>query len=245
MGKSPVVLVGAFPSASLKSQRTSAPGEVVLGTPRSLPYPVVTLPHDWHLDQERIPVPAVPRSVRALAEEVRRRRDHPMPDHRHNPVYAINSLDWEAWFAWECEEQRRRGVRDVVAGAPSPLVVREEDQEAEAAYKNALAAVLLASEEEARVKEKEKEACHKQLTGAIALFAAGDCIVPPQAPPAPVELGSLVLRPELYTWNGVACEWVSAPPVWLSATPKQEAAYLEHSRQWRCQRRTQRPDGSS
>ena len=39
-----------------------------------LPYPDVTLPHDWHLDPERIPVPAAPRTARAHAEEVRRRR---------------------------------------------------------------------------------------------------------------------------------------------------------------------------
>ncbi|KAE8801736.1 Cytochrome P450 71C4 [Hordeum vulgare] len=37
-------------------------------------YPDATLPHDWHLDPERIPVLAMPRSARVHAEEVRRRR---------------------------------------------------------------------------------------------------------------------------------------------------------------------------
>ena len=75
---------------------------------------------------------------------------------------------------------------------------------------------------------------------ALALSAAGDCVVPPVAPPSPPRC---LVKPEKqpepepepspierYSWTGVVCEWVSTPPVWLGATPAQEAAYLE---QWR------------
>ncbi|KAE8801732.1 hypothetical protein D1007_22520 [Hordeum vulgare] len=106
-----------------------------------------------------------------------------MPEQRHNPVYAADSPDWEAWFTWEHEEQRRCGIRDVVVGQPSPLIVSEEEQEAKAAHQNALAAVLRASEEEARLKEEEEEAYQKQLAEAIALSAVCDCVVPSLAPP--------------------------------------------------------------
>ncbi|KAE8821569.1 Nuclear pore complex protein [Hordeum vulgare] len=41
------------------------------------------------------------------------------------------------------------------------------------------------------------------------------------------------VEPEQYVWDEVVHEWVSAPPAWLGATPKQEAAYLEHWRQRR------------
>ena len=47
-----------------------------------LSYPDVTLPHDWHLDPERIPVPPTPRSPRAHAEEVRRQWAFLMPEQR-------------------------------------------------------------------------------------------------------------------------------------------------------------------
>ena len=36
-----------------------------------------------------------------------------------------------------------------------------------------------------------------------------------------------------FSWTGVVREWVSTPPVWMGATPAQEAAYLEHWRQIR------------
>ena len=36
-----------------------------------------------------------------------------------------------------------------------------------------------------------------------------------------------------FSWTGVVREWVSAPPVWLGATPAQEQAYLEMWRQRR------------
>ncbi|KAE8773774.1 hypothetical protein D1007_53926 [Hordeum vulgare] len=52
-----------------------------------LPYPDVTLPHDWHLDPERIPVPALSRSTRAYVEEVSRRRQELTPEQRLNHIY--------------------------------------------------------------------------------------------------------------------------------------------------------------
>ena len=36
-----------------------------------------------------------------------------------------------------------------------------------------------------------------------------------------------------FSWTGVVREWVSAPPVWMGATPAQEQAYLEMWRQRR------------
>ncbi|KAE8799606.1 hypothetical protein D1007_24985 [Hordeum vulgare] len=65
----------------------------------ALPYPDVTLPHGWHLDPERIPVSAVPRSARVHLEEVTKRR--------RDPTYAADSPNWEVWFAVEHEEQRQ------------------------------------------------------------------------------------------------------------------------------------------
>ena len=81
-----------------------------------LPYPDVTLPHDWHLDPDRIPVPAAPRTARAHAEEVRRRRALLTPEQRLDKAYATDSPNWARWFAFEHEEARRRGVREVEIG---------------------------------------------------------------------------------------------------------------------------------
>ncbi|KAE8803812.1 Pre-mRNA-processing factor 39 [Hordeum vulgare] len=67
----------------------------------------------------------------------------------------------------------------------------------------------------------------------MSLSVVGDTVVSPLAPPSPAEPGRLFLRPEMYAWDGVVHEWVSAPPVWLGATSEQEAAYLEHYRQRR------------
>ncbi|KAE8782416.1 hypothetical protein D1007_44078 [Hordeum vulgare] len=69
----------------------------------------------------------------------------------------------------------------------------------------------------------------------MALCTIGDTIVRPLAPlsPAKAEPGPLVLRPEQYVWDRVMREWVSAPPVWLGATPEWKVAYLEHWRWWR------------
>ncbi|KAE8782448.1 Pre-mRNA-processing factor 39 [Hordeum vulgare] len=58
----------------------------------------------------------------------------------------------------------------------------------------------------------------------MTLSAAGDCAVPPPLEPKPA------LPREVYQWTGVIQEFVSAPSVWLGATPQQEQTYLEH---WR------------
>ncbi|KAE8779755.1 Pre-mRNA-processing factor 39 [Hordeum vulgare] len=200
-GKSPAFLVLALPSlvsSRLPRERVSIPVHQARRHWEHcvlLPYRDVMLPHDCHFNPERILVPAVSRSARAHADE--------------------------AWFAWEHDEQHRRDVRDVVAGPSLPLVMREEDQEAEAAYHNTLADVLRASEEEAGLKEKEEVAYQAQLAEVMALSIAGDAVVPPPPPSSPVkaEPGPLVLRPEKYAWDGVVREWFSAPPIWLGATP--------------------------
>ena len=56
-----------------------------------LPYPDVTLSHDWHLDPKRVPVPAAPRSARVHAKEVRRRRALLTPEQRRDQAYASDS----------------------------------------------------------------------------------------------------------------------------------------------------------
>ena len=101
-------------------------------------YPDVTLPHRWHLDPQRIPVPAVPHTQRAHDDEVRRRRAQLTPEQCRLHEYATDSPNWEAWFALEHEEQRRSGV-DAVPPLfpPPPPQVEPEDMEAEAEYQAA------------------------------------------------------------------------------------------------------------
>ncbi|KAE8809160.1 hypothetical protein D1007_14204 [Hordeum vulgare] len=73
----------------------------------------------------------------------------------------------------------------------------------------------------------EEEATYQhQLAEAMALSAAGDCVVPPPPEPEPEP----ALPRQVYQWIGVVQEFGSAPPIWLDATPLQEQAYLEH---WR------------
>ena len=196
-----------------------------------LPYPDATLPHDWHLDPERIPVPAAPRSARAHAEEVRRRRALLTPEQHAEPHYAVDSPNWARSFAFEHMEAGRRGVRGVDRSLPSPaLVVHDEDREAEAAYQ----AAIKESEEEARWREADEAAFQAAMAEAMALFAACDCVVPPVTPPSPPKAETEEPAPlERYSWTGVMREWVSAPPIWLGATEKQEAAYLDHWRRVR------------
>ncbi|KAE8787541.1 Peroxidase 9 [Hordeum vulgare] len=122
--------------------------------------------------------------------EVRCQPQQLKSDQLLNPAYAADSPDWEDWFVFEHEEQRRRGVRTMRAGTPSRLVVRNKDQEADAAYQ----------EEE---RHKEEEAYQARMTEAMAVSAAGDCIVPPLAPPSPAkaEPGPIALKIERYTWD--------------------------------------------
>ncbi|KAE8810188.1 hypothetical protein D1007_13070 [Hordeum vulgare] len=129
-------------------------------------------------------------------EEVSRRRRQLTPKKWLHPTYAADSPNWEVWFALEHEEQRQRGVHDVQSGGPPqpPPAVSNEDQEAEAPYQTALAAFLRESEEEERRKaDKEEAAYDAQLTEAIALSAAGDCVVPPPSKSEP--------QPEVYQWT--------------------------------------------
>ncbi|KAE8792476.1 hypothetical protein D1007_33000 [Hordeum vulgare] len=61
----------------------------------------------------------------------------------------------------------------------------------------------------------------------ITLSAADEWVVPPLPKTEPMEP-----QREVYQWIGCLREWVSAPPIWLGATPWQEEAYLHH---WRSQ----------
>ena len=70
-----------------------------------------------------------------------------------------------------------------------------------------------------------------RLAEALALFAAGDCVVPPSSSrltaPTPAQEPT-----ERYVWTGELRNWFAPlPSTWLSATSVQEAAYLEHWRQ--------------
>ena len=196
-----------------------------------LSYPDATLPHDWHLDPERIPVPAAPRTARAHAEEVRRRRALLTPEQRAEPHYVVDSPNWARWFAFEHEEARRRAVRGIDHSLPPPaLVVRDEDREAEAVYQ----AAIKESEEEERWREADEAAFQAAMAEAMALSTGGDCVVPPVTPPSPPKAETEEPAPlERYSWTGVVREWVSAPSIWLGATEKQEAAYLDHWRRVR------------
>ncbi|KAE8799488.1 hypothetical protein D1007_25064 [Hordeum vulgare] len=188
-----------------------------------LSYPDATLSHHSHLDPERILVQAVARSTRMHAKEVSRPR-RLMPEQRLNPLYVADSSNLEVWFVVEHEEQRRRGVHDMQPGPPAPPpIVHDEDQEAEAAYQAALAATLRESEEKERRKAEEADVAYEaQLAEAIAMSIVGDCVVPPLSKSEP--------QPEVYEWTACLHEWVSVPPIWLGATPQQEAACLQH---WR------------
>ena len=86
--------------------------------------------------------------------------------------------------------------------------------------------------------EDEEARYEAAMAQALALSATGDCIVPPVAPSSPPRrLVNADPEPQpepipRFSWTGVVRKWVSAPPVWMGATPEQEAAYLE---MW-CQR---------
>ncbi|KAE8815950.1 hypothetical protein D1007_06486 [Hordeum vulgare] len=93
-----------------------------------------------------------------------------------DPVYAANSPNWEVWFAVEHEEQHGCGMHEVQPEGPSspPLVIDDEDQEAEAAYQATLTAILHDTKEEARRRADEEAAYQQQLAEAIALPTIDD-----------------------------------------------------------------------
>ncbi|KAE8788354.1 hypothetical protein D1007_37609 [Hordeum vulgare] len=80
-----------FSPASPTCECPGAPSAVALGASCAAALPDVALPHHSHLDPERIPVPAVSRSVRVHAEEVSRCRRLLTLEQRQNPGYAGNS----------------------------------------------------------------------------------------------------------------------------------------------------------
>ncbi|KAE8788525.1 hypothetical protein D1007_37453 [Hordeum vulgare] len=143
-----------------------------------LTYPEATLPHDWHLDPERIPVPAVSWSARVLAEQVRRRRVLLTPDQRRDLAYATDSPNWASWFAFEHEEARRHGAHEFNRIVPlPPHVVRDEDhRESEEDERRRTAAT-----------EQEEATYEAVMAHAMALSAAGDFVLPPVTPPSPVK----------------------------------------------------------
>ncbi|KAE8789828.1 hypothetical protein D1007_35938 [Hordeum vulgare] len=119
-------------------------------------------------------------------------------------IYCIYPVRDISEFAFEHEEQHRRGVRGVRVGTPPPLIVRDEDNEAEASYQEELATALRENEEERHKEEKEEATYHTWMAEAIALSAVGDCVVVPLAPlsPARLELAPAALKPHEYIWRG-------------------------------------------
>nr|XP_040256432.1 uncharacterized protein LOC109742167 [Aegilops tauschii subsp. strangulata] len=184
------------------------------------------------LNISRIPVPTVPRSQRAHAEEVRRRRELMIPAQRRLPAYAPDSPNWEVWFSLEHEEERHHGVQYHHANPLPPSEVEPEEEEE--AYQAVLAAAMQSSIEETRRKEEEEEAAYQaRLAEALAPSAAGDYVIPPSLPRLPepkAEPPPMVPVTERYVWTGGLREWVSAPAVLLGATPAKKAAYLDHYR---------------
>ncbi|KAE8779182.1 hypothetical protein D1007_47819 [Hordeum vulgare] len=78
----------------------------------------------------------------------------------------------------------------------------------------ALPAVLCDSEEEVRRRADKEAAYQQQPTAAIALSAAGNCVMPPSSKPEPTEPQPR----EVYQWTGIVSGFVSASPIWLGAT---------------------------
>ncbi|KAE8797743.1 hypothetical protein D1007_27020 [Hordeum vulgare] len=70
-------------------------------------------------------MPAVPRSAWVHAEEVSRCQRLLTTEQLRDPTYAVDSPNWEVWFAVEHEEQSRRGVREV---QPAPVGQTAEAQ---------------------------------------------------------------------------------------------------------------------
>jgi len=73
---------------------------------RTLAWGDVHLREGWHLNPQRIPVPAVPLPGRQLAVEIARRRRLLPPALYNDPAYAADSPYWEVWLKDEHEDRR-------------------------------------------------------------------------------------------------------------------------------------------
>ncbi|PNT68976.1 hypothetical protein BRADI_3g47946v3 [Brachypodium distachyon] len=82
-------------------------------------WPDVHLPHGWHLNPERVPVPPVLASGHARQVEIWRRRSM-LPD---DPAYAEDSSYWDQWFETE-HDMHRRSFFAVVCLPPPPSLSR-------------------------------------------------------------------------------------------------------------------------
>ena len=86
---------------------------------RPLEWPDVHLPEGWHLNPQRIPVPAPPSTARARLAEITRRRSLLTPEQRADPAYSVNSSNWDRWFQEEHEE-RWHTYYALAPSAPAP-----------------------------------------------------------------------------------------------------------------------------
>ena len=106
-----------------------------------LPWPDVHLADGWHLNPERIPVPPVPTSGQARAEEIQHRRAQLPPNLRADPAFSANSPFWDSWFMDEHDVRRRTAFLSVrppppprgyaPPPPPPPMWVKEEVEEEE------------------------------------------------------------------------------------------------------------------
>ncbi|KAE8781645.1 hypothetical protein D1007_45170 [Hordeum vulgare] len=95
-------------------------GPVVAQRLAGLPMPLIQC--DDCLETVWIPIPTVPRSMRAQAEEVRRWREDLTPEEQVLRAYAVDSPNWVREFVLEHQEERHRGP-------PKPPEVLPEDHD--------------------------------------------------------------------------------------------------------------------
>jgi hypothetical protein len=62
-----------------------------------LSWPDVHLPHEWHLNQARVQVPAIPRAGHGRRRDILRRHAFLLADLRQDPAYTFDSPVWDQW----------------------------------------------------------------------------------------------------------------------------------------------------
>lgn len=182
----------------------------------SVPWPDVNLPHDWHLNPDRVPVTVVLVSDRARLAEIRLRRAQLPAELRRNPTYVVDSSNWDVWFATEHEEHRRSSFAHAQGHAPAPpsplVVVKEED-----AYIAALEEAEKRTIEDSENDELDKWLGLAQVLAEYVARMQANAPPPPPAPPA-------------QTWS-----WTSTLPCgWARPTRKPSGRQSSSRRRRRC-----------
>ncbi|KAE8802729.1 ADP-ribosylation factor-related protein 1 [Hordeum vulgare] len=89
-----------------------------------VPWSDVHLPGVWHLFADRVPIPPVPTSGRALREEIDCRRRLLPDDLYYDPRYAVDSTLWDTWLGDEHDVCRASYFVGTVAGPRRAREVR-------------------------------------------------------------------------------------------------------------------------